>query len=266
MNLLVAGFLVLGLFGPVLAADIEAGKEKAAACMVCHGETGISTRADVPNLAGQKVKYLTNQLNAFRAGERKNPFMNAMASQLSDADIENLAAFFSSLEESVATAMSPVPESIIKTRVTFPDNYLQAFTHYTTINFPKRKQVRYYYANETALTAARRGETLPDGSVLFVEIFKAKLDTDQKAIMGADGFLEKDKLVAFTAMEHQKGWGDAFPDMIRNNDWNYAVFNADKTLKSGVNQARCLVCHKPHVESSYVFSLKQLTDKAKAAK
>lgn len=84
--------------------------------------------------------------------------------------------------------------------------------------------------------------------------------------MGSDGFFEKDQLVAFTAMEHQKGWGDAFPDLIRNHDWNYAVFKADQTLRPGVNQARCLVCHKPHAETSYVFTLKQLTDKAKMAK
>ena len=128
------------------------------------------------------------------------------------------------------------------------------------------RQVRHYYANDITLIAARRGESLPDGSVLFVEIFKAKLDADQKAIMGADGFFEKDKLIAFTAMEHQKGWGDGFPDLMRNNDWNYAVFKADKMLKTGVNQARCLVCHKPLAASSYVFSLKQVTEKAKMAK
>lgn len=99
---LLTGLLVLGLVGHAFAADIEAGKAKAAACMACHGQTGVSTRADVPNLAGQKVQYLTNQLNAFRAGNRTNPFMNAMASQLSDTDITNLAAFFSSLQEGTA--------------------------------------------------------------------------------------------------------------------------------------------------------------------
>lgn len=263
---LVTGLLVLGLVGHAFAADIEAGKAKAAACMACHGQTGVSTRADVPNLAGQKVQYLTNQLNAFRAGNRTNPFMNAMASQLSDTDITNLAAFFSSLQEGTAAAMSPVPEAIVKTRLTFPDNFPQAFTHYTTINFPKKNQVRYYYANDVALTAAQRGNSLPDGSVVFVEIFKAKLDANQQAMMGSDGFFEKDTLLAFTAMEHQKGWGAGFPDLMRNDDWNYAVFKADTTLKTGVNQARCLVCHKPHAESSYLFTLKQLTAKAKMVK
>jgi len=55
----------------------------------------------------------------------------------------------------------------------------QGFTQYTTINFPDRKQVRTYLANAIALQAARQGEPLPDGSVLLVEIFSAKLDAEK---------------------------------------------------------------------------------------
>jgi NosR/NirI family nitrous oxide reductase transcriptional regulator len=50
-----------------------------------------------PNLAGQKEEYLAIQLRAFRGGERSNPLMSPMAAGLSDTDIENLAAYFSSL-------------------------------------------------------------------------------------------------------------------------------------------------------------------------
>jgi cytochrome c553 len=80
--------------------DPVAGKEKAKVlCASCHGEDGISLVATYPNLKGQKVKYLIQQLEAFRSGERQSPLlMNPMASQLSDADIKNLAAYFSSLE------------------------------------------------------------------------------------------------------------------------------------------------------------------------
>ena len=79
------------------AADIEAGKAKAAVCAACHGANGISVIPDYPNLAGQKVKYLESAIKAYRSGERKNPIMSPMAAGLSDTDVANLAAYFASL-------------------------------------------------------------------------------------------------------------------------------------------------------------------------
>lgn len=100
--------------------------------------------------------------------------------------------------------------------------------------------MRDYYANPAAVNGAREGKLLPDGAMFFVEIYKAKLGEDKQPITGADGQFEKGKLVAYTAMQKQPGWGDQFPEMIRNADWNYAVFKTDHSLKAGVNQAKCL--------------------------
>ena len=79
------------------AGDIAAGKLKAATCAACHGAEGISGNDIWPNLAGQKAGYLVKQMKAFRDGDRKDPMMSPMASPLSDDDIANLAAYFSSL-------------------------------------------------------------------------------------------------------------------------------------------------------------------------
>lgn len=89
----------LGLsFSPAQAAgDAAAGKGKAAVCGACHGVNGISTNDMWPNLAGQKEAYLAIQLTALRDGTRKNPMMSPMAANLSDQDIADLAAYFSSL-------------------------------------------------------------------------------------------------------------------------------------------------------------------------
>ena len=81
----------------VHAADIKAGKSRAAVCMGCHGSEGISTSPMWPNLAGQSRTYIEVQLKKFKAGQRSNSSMNAIAKDLSDADIQNLAAYFSSL-------------------------------------------------------------------------------------------------------------------------------------------------------------------------
>ncbi|MBC8022371.1 MAG: cytochrome P460 family protein [Burkholderiales bacterium] len=79
-------------------------------------------------------------------------------------------------------------------------------------------------------------------------------------MMGADGFYEADKLMFYTAMQRDADWGKEFPDVLRNEDWNYAVFTLDKKPRAGVNQAECLACHKPLDKVSYTFTLKQLTE------
>ena len=81
------------------AANTEAGKTKAAeVCASCHGITGVSASDGFPNLAGQKAAYLSKALTAYRSGERKAAIMNNMAANLSDADIDNLAAYFAGLK------------------------------------------------------------------------------------------------------------------------------------------------------------------------
>lgn len=81
---------------PAFAGDIAAGKAKSATCAACHGAEGISAIPMYPNLAGQKKAYLVKQLKDFKSGARKDPVMGAMAMPLSDEDIANVAAYYSS--------------------------------------------------------------------------------------------------------------------------------------------------------------------------
>ena len=84
---------------PALAdGDAEAGKLKSVTCAGCHGAEGVSSNPMWPSLAGQKEQYLAKQLRDFRDGKRHNPVMSPMASGLTDQDIENLAAYYSSLD------------------------------------------------------------------------------------------------------------------------------------------------------------------------
>lgn len=84
--------------GPAMAGDAAAGKARAAMCAACHGAEGISAVPMYPNLAGQKEAYIVKQLKDFKSGARKDPVMAPMAMGLSDADMENLAAYFASLK------------------------------------------------------------------------------------------------------------------------------------------------------------------------
>ena len=81
-----------------LAGDAAIGKSKAAACTACHGNEGVSSNSEWPNLAGQQETYLVNQLKNFRDGSRKNILMSPMAAPLSDDDIANIAAYYTSLK------------------------------------------------------------------------------------------------------------------------------------------------------------------------
>ena len=84
------------------AGDAKAGRQKAeSACAVCHGADGLAKIPEAPNLAGQNENYLIEQITAFKSGERKNEMMSVVVQDLSDADIENLAAYYSGIEISV---------------------------------------------------------------------------------------------------------------------------------------------------------------------
>ena len=85
----------LYLSGPVLAeGSAEAGQAKSTTCIACHGVDGNSVNPEWPSIAGQHPQYIIKQLKAFKSGARQNPLMTPMAMGLSDADVEDLAAYF----------------------------------------------------------------------------------------------------------------------------------------------------------------------------
>lgn len=264
MRLALAAAMLLCAVPAAFAADAEAGRKLAeTACAACHGANGVSVNAEWPNLAAQHGKYLTAQLKAFKDGKRRNELMNAIAVQLSDADIDNVVAYYGGLPGAGSNAVSKPLPNLVATGVTFPKDFKSSFKAYTTIDMADRKQVRVYWANPVALTAAAEGKALPNDSYLLVEVFSAKLDDAKALVKGADGKLVADKVLFHTAMAMGQDWGKNIPDLLRNGDWNYAVYNADGTNRGG-NQAACLACHKPLPKDSYLFTWDKLQAFAKA--
>lgn len=104
-NLAIAALVVLGAFGTAQAAgDAAAGQTKSAVCAACHGVDGNSMVPNWPKLAGQHASYITKQLADFKAGGRTDPTMSPMAAPLSDQDVADLAAYFSSQKVTIGTA------------------------------------------------------------------------------------------------------------------------------------------------------------------
>jgi len=99
----VAAFALFGTAGLAVAGDAEAGKTVFASkgCVGCHGANGVSAVPTYPNLAGQKEQYLSLSIKAYKEGKRSSTnaaSMNPMAAMLSDADIDNVAAYLAGLK------------------------------------------------------------------------------------------------------------------------------------------------------------------------
>lgn len=95
LNKLISGLVLVLLPAALFAAgNIDAGRQKAAMCIVCHGPDGNSSNPSWPNLAGQHAEYIIKQLQDYRDGRRKNDQMAPLAMALSDQDIADIAAYY----------------------------------------------------------------------------------------------------------------------------------------------------------------------------
>jgi cytochrome c553 len=72
------------------------GKTRSELCQGCHGEVGLSLEDLIPNLAGQYAPYIAKQLRNFQSGARTHQIMSAMATTIDDAELVDIAAYFSS--------------------------------------------------------------------------------------------------------------------------------------------------------------------------
>ena len=78
------------------SGDASVGKKKSTPCQACHGPEGVSPSPDFPNLAGQYPDYLETALKHYKSGKRKNVIMAEQVKNLSEKDIMDLAAYYSS--------------------------------------------------------------------------------------------------------------------------------------------------------------------------
>ena len=220
------------------------------ACRACHGTQGISRNPTFPNLAGQKAEYLEAQLKSFKAKERKNDFMNVIAGQLSDADIHQFALYWSSLPATPAPQVAGAAPAgpAVPSRMTLPAHFPAGFTAYQTTS--EDGVITKRYANSIAWKAAKAGQPLPGGSIVMQVSYEAQKDASGKEVPGA--------VQGYSGMESRVGWGNSVPALLRNGDWDYALFGADGKRRDQLNQAPCLACHKPQEANSYVFTMDAL--------
>ncbi|HEY2622606.1 MAG TPA: c-type cytochrome [Dyella sp.] len=94
MRIVLAAMLAVAGVGPAFAAA-PARPARLGLCAACHGETGMAQVPGAPNLAGQKLDYLREALKQYRDGRRNAPLMLAAIGPISDADLDELARWYS---------------------------------------------------------------------------------------------------------------------------------------------------------------------------
>jgi cytochrome c553 len=171
--------------------------------------------------------------------------MQAIAGQLSDADIAALAAYWNGRPATPAgTHGEAAAGPAIPSRMSFPASFPAGFTAYARTP-AEGGGTTESYANEPALRAARAGASLPDGSTIVV------VNRDAAGVA-----------TSYAAMAALPGRGETIPALLRNGNWDYAVFDAARTRNERLNQAPCLACHRPRAADSFVFTLPALRARA----
>ena len=101
----------------------EAGKQKSATCVACHGQTGISPSPDFPHIAGQVPGYIAEQLAKFKSGEREDPIMLGMTANLSEQDMRDIDAYYAGQDANIGSITPEQQEQALAGRQIYRGGY-----------------------------------------------------------------------------------------------------------------------------------------------
>ena len=189
-------FVLTGLAISVAASawaeggNAEAGKTKSATCAACHGADGNSVNPEWPKLAGQHPSYIAKQLANFKEDARVNPSMSPMAKPLSEQDMADLAAYFSS--------QAAKPGEADQTKIALGEQMYKGGNNATGVaacaachgptgagnpasNFPSLSgQHATYIKNQ--LNAFRKGERANDAGKMMRNVAEKMTDAEIEAV------------------------------------------------------------------------------------
>ncbi len=95
---------VFALPAAFAAGDATAGRGKSQVCAGCHGVDGNAAIPNYPKLAGQHANYLVKQMQAFKSGKRNDAIMKGQVANLTEKDMQDLAAYFASQKTTIGAA------------------------------------------------------------------------------------------------------------------------------------------------------------------
>jgi hypothetical protein len=160
-----------------------------------------------------------------------------------------------------ATLVTIAPISAGGDRIAFPADYAKG-VKYDSFDNARTNSFGEAYTSPAAIEAAKKGAPLPDGTVITLVSYAVKKDAEGKPEKDANGrFIKTDTIAGYGVMEKRAGWGAAYPENVRNGDWEYQAFKPDKTVNTAAKLDACFNCHKPQAKDDFVYTY----DKLKAA-
>ncbi len=147
-------------------------------------------------------------------------------------------------------------------KVAFPENYAKG-VKWLVVDRPKTKEFHEHYTTPSAVEAARHAQPMPNGTVFTVVRYSARLDAQGDPIKGPDGHFVKGDVVGFAVMEKRTGWGSEYPDTLRNGEWEYRAFTADKKPNENTKLTACFECHKPLASDDFIHAYDKLKEAAR---
>lgn len=125
--------------------------------------------------------------------------------------------------------------------VKFPETYAEGVLYAIVERGNIKEEI---FTSRAAIDAVKAGQPIPSGTVITLVDYR-------------DG-----KLFRYVVMEKRTGWGAEYPPELRNGEWEFQAFNADKSVNRNENLVRCFSCHKSQEKQDFVFTL----DRIKSAK
>jgi Cytochrome P460 len=141
--------------------------------------------------------------------------------------------------------------------IVFPSSY-KNHIRYATVDRPDNKTVREIYIAPESAKGVKPGAPLPHGTVITMEVYKARVDEQGEPVKDAVGRFIKADLTGIFVMERQAGWGADYPDDLRNGEWEYARFTPEGQRHPNADTTPCFQCHKPLSGQDFVFTQSQL--------
>ena len=170
--------------------DAAAGQAKSALCASCHGAEGNSEISINPKLAGQNFNYIVKQLKDYKSGNRVNATMSAMVAALTDQDILDISAWYSSQQVTLQGAnleSLELGESIYRSGIKGLSVAACAACHSPTgggngpAGFPSLSGQHPDYTL-MQLKAFRSGERANDSSAMMRSVVKRLTDEELEAL------------------------------------------------------------------------------------
>ncbi len=141
--------------------------------------------------------------------------------------------------------------------VKLPENYQAEFVNYMDVDRLDRIRVRKMWVNPEARAAAVAGRPLPDGTILIMEDWAAKLDDNGEPVFDESGRLIADEPSGHRfVMEKNAAWSTA------NENWDYAWYQGDDLPRPDASFDGCFSCHANRTERDYTFTFWKFVEDA----